>query len=460
MKQRKGFALVAALWLVVAIATIGMEFEIEARQRSMLALNVVESTQAAAVAAGGLELAQSRLARILREARLRGAGAAGTDRLASSDPWSHIDTLLAKTDTVGGAVIDIRVRDVGAALNINTVSEADLRNFFQALQVDYSTADHLAQSIMDWRDVDELSRPSGAEKQQYMDHHKLALPRNAPFLYVSELLDVDGMTPELFEQMRPYLITQGSGRVNLNSAEEPVLHALPGMNAQMIATILRYRAAGQRIRSVAELAQLSGVRLSMAPASPNDYAAQVAVASDAAPIADDVDFASDGVVADVDQPMTEDMSQGGGGQGGGGGGRGGGGGGVGVGQQGGGGVGAGGQGGGAGGRGQGGARGQGGGRGGRGGPPGRGGNRAGGGRGGPGGRGGARGGAPGGGRGGGPGGGVSQLEQQLTNRTTVNTEELEISIIGWNVGHATSSRLDAIVTRNNQTTTVTWKRVQ
>src|SRR5688500_17847294 len=114
-------------------------------------------------------------------------------------------------------------------------------------------ADELAQAIMDWRDPDDLARPRGAEREAYERRGRLALPANGPFREVEELLQVEGMTPERFAKVRPYLATRGTGVVNLNSADEPVLRALPGMTDAMVARLLAMRSQGQRLRTVNEL---------------------------------------------------------------------------------------------------------------------------------------------------------------------------------------------------------------
>ncbi len=54
MRQERGFALLAALWILVALSTLSLEVSLVARQRRLAAANRLEEVQArvAADAAG------------------------------------------------------------------------------------------------------------------------------------------------------------------------------------------------------------------------------------------------------------------------------------------------------------------------------------------------------------------------------------------------------------------------
>jgi type II secretory pathway component PulK len=106
---------------------------------------------------------------------------------------------------------------------------------------------------MDWRDVDSIPRPSGAERDAYIKAGMLALPTNGPFRDVEDLRDVMGMTPEIYEQAAPYFTTRGTGLVNVNTAPVPVLRALPGMTDQTLNLILQMRSQGRRINALSDV---------------------------------------------------------------------------------------------------------------------------------------------------------------------------------------------------------------
>lgn len=261
MTGRRGVALLAALWLVVAIATVGLQLGLEAREHRQLALGVAERTRARAAALGAAATMQARLERALRLPNVTG-GQAST--LRASDPWLDADSLFSGVDTIGGVVVQVEAHDVGTRLNLNELSEDQLRTFLGFVLDDYLAADEIAQAVTDWRDDDEMARPRGGERAQYEERGLLALPTNHAFRDVDELQHVIGMTPERYAAVAPYLTTRGDGRINLNAAPEPVLRALPGMSDAMVVRLLALRSNGQRLGKVTDL--VGGTGMSQAAA--------------------------------------------------------------------------------------------------------------------------------------------------------------------------------------------------
>jgi len=248
--RRRGFALLAALWMVVAIAAVALAFATEARARRALALGASDRAAERAAALGGLAIARGRLERVLRDQQVTGAGAGA---LRSADPWLDADSLFTDTIDVGGIRVRVHATDLGASLFVNTVQEEDLRNFVAYVTSDYSTADEIAQGVADWIDLDDLPRLRGGERDEYVAAGRLVLPPNRQLRDVDELRDVKGMTPAIFAELRPYLTTLGTGRINVNSAPVPVLHAITGMTDDVIARIMSARSAHRRIQSLAEI---------------------------------------------------------------------------------------------------------------------------------------------------------------------------------------------------------------
>lgn len=246
---RPGFALIAALWLTVAISAVALEFTLWARTRRLAAANLVEAAAARAAARAGLQHLESRLA-----ARLVGyePGAAPLGELV--DPWWGVDSLLVATQALGTARYRVDARDAASMLNLNVAPEAELTRFFAALGAPESEADRVAEAILDWRDADDEPRAAGAERDAYLAHGRRVLPRNAPMEDVSELRDVLGVTDELYARALPHVTVQGGGAVNLNSAGAPVLLSLPGMTEAAVEAALRRRLEGRPLVSILDLA--------------------------------------------------------------------------------------------------------------------------------------------------------------------------------------------------------------
>ncbi|CAA9350958.1 MAG: hypothetical protein AVDCRST_MAG68-3647 [uncultured Gemmatimonadetes bacterium] len=246
MKDERGFALLMALWLLVALSVVGMELAVRARDGRQTSANVRESARALAAADAGVAHARLLLDRRLREG-------AGTSTAAVLDPWVRLEFVLPDSQVMGGAAYAVRMRDAGSALHLNRCGEDELRRLLVALRVDAGDADRIAQAAMDWRDADDLHRGRGAERAAYLREGAAVLPRNGPFLTVGELRHVRGVTPEVFALVRPHLTVLGTGRVNLGTAPAPVLLALPGMGNEAVSLVLRRQRAGLPFGSIADI---------------------------------------------------------------------------------------------------------------------------------------------------------------------------------------------------------------
>lgn len=251
MRARKGVALLAALWLVVAIATVAVTFSLEARERRTIGILASERGIQRAAAQGALAMTLAKLEYALRVT----PSGTNVQRLRASDPWLDIDSLYSGTMLVDSMPVQVEAHDLGEKLNINQLTENELRTFFSFLLSDYSKATQLSQTILDWRDADSIARPRGAEHDDYIKAEMMALPTNAQFRTIEELQNVMGMTPEIYAAAVPYLTTLGSGAVNINAAPIPVLRALPGMTDATINMIIMLRSQGQRISDLSQVTQ-------------------------------------------------------------------------------------------------------------------------------------------------------------------------------------------------------------
>lgn len=266
-----GFALIAALWLLVALSAIGLEFGIRARARRLEVANAVEISTAQAAAEGGLADVQARLTGRMLELRQSGSG--DPNRLI--DPWGDLvlsfrgrlaepgddfsrkSTGIHTTGIDPSSVVELKLMDAGAFLNLNTAPEDQLRRFFIALRVDMGTADRIAQAITDWKDADHAHRPRGAEVETYLAAGAPRLPADAPFEQVSDLRFVRGVTSELYDLASPFLTLTGSGRINANQAPGPVLLSLPGLSDAAVSAL------GERARSDHPIRNLNDLLLEL-----------------------------------------------------------------------------------------------------------------------------------------------------------------------------------------------------
>jgi general secretion pathway protein K len=236
--DRRGFALIAALWFVVAVAAVTLHWGLRSREARRLAGNVAAHAAASAAAEAGLAHVWANLDLALRPEWHSFDG--DPERLL--DPWW--DLRAAAGDTAGGIATGrwwVSVEDAGSRLNLNGASEEELRLFFMSLPLDAGRADRIAQAIADWRDEDHLHRPRGAERDWYERQGRLVLPRNGPFRSLDELRHVKEVSPEVYARCSRYLTLAGNGRINVMRAPPAVLLALPGIGPEAVAAIHIHR---------------------------------------------------------------------------------------------------------------------------------------------------------------------------------------------------------------------------
>src|SRR5262245_13186325 len=87
-------------------------------------------------------------------------------------------------------------------IDINAASDELLASMFESLGIDQTLRNQLVDSILDWRDIDDIPSLNGAELNDYgqviIRDEDQRLPRNGPFQSLDELLLVKHMTPEIF----------------------------------------------------------------------------------------------------------------------------------------------------------------------------------------------------------------------------------------------------------------------
>jgi type II secretory pathway component PulK len=130
---------------------------------------------------------------------------------------------------------------VGSAIDVNIASEELLKSFFNTIATSSDEADSLTQALLDWRDPDDIPRPSGAEREWY-EREVRTLPTNGPLSSVREIRYVRS-----FDAIRGLdsLLDVEPGRIDLSHAPLLVLAALPGFTSEAVG-----RVAEERLRGV------------------------------------------------------------------------------------------------------------------------------------------------------------------------------------------------------------------
>jgi general secretion pathway protein K len=141
---------------------------------------------------------------------------------------------------LGSGNISVKIVDHERKFNINKVDANILYEALTLIGVDAGSFPTIVDSILDWRDPDDVPRENGAESAHYLNLLPAYFAKNGPFDELSELLWVQGVTPAIYYGSAGNqsdavgtvglidLFTTTSGPlVNINTASANVLQVLP-----------------------------------------------------------------------------------------------------------------------------------------------------------------------------------------------------------------------------------------
>ena len=215
----RGVALLITLMILVLIVTLVWEiFRLGARAAQTGAYSR-DSIRAGIVAEAGINA--TRIA--LRED-------------AEDNNYDTLDEIWSRPVPpidLGEGTIGIVVEDEERKININRLvlpngnapddqKLAVFRRLLEILEIDPLLAD----AVVDWIDNDDTPRVGSAESAFYLSRPFPYQAKNDFLDTVDELRLVRGVTPEVFEKLRPFITVYSLGKVNLNTAPKQVLMAL------------------------------------------------------------------------------------------------------------------------------------------------------------------------------------------------------------------------------------------
>jgi general secretion pathway protein K len=223
-------ALVGVLWLLVLL--------------SLIVLNLSAGSRTELQLAGNARLAAS--ARHVTEAGVNW----GVWSLLQTDTAGWLADGSTRSLELDGIRVDVALFDEQGKIDLNQADLQLLAGLFESVGLNEKAALAQAEVILDWRDDDDLLRPTGAEEEQYRRAGLLG-PANQPFERLQELRQVLGMSEGLYQQVLPALtLYSNKARVNPMVAPREVLLALPGIRPESIDSYIEERrrnyATGER----------------------------------------------------------------------------------------------------------------------------------------------------------------------------------------------------------------------
>jgi general secretion pathway protein K len=202
------------LWILLLVTISTSAYTLMARMDQLEAHTVLSGTQARMAAEAGMNLAVLSLRDPDETTRLVPDGRSYRFQYR-------------------GVVVEVQVTDERGKLDINASDEQTLFTLLTGNGLEEADAVLLAAAIMDWKDPDEMERPDGAELDTYESAGLAVGPGNRPFIMTEELLQVIGMSWDLYTSMAPGLtVFSDAAQPNPAYAPEEALLALPNVTPE------------------------------------------------------------------------------------------------------------------------------------------------------------------------------------------------------------------------------------
>lgn len=242
--SEKGIALLMLLWVLTILMVLVLSFSFMTRTETHATLSFKEGAEKKFLAEAGIE-------RGIMELFYRRINKNQTLILEGLEVWK-IDGTSYKSQ-MGEGEYSVKITDESGKIDINAITDANseiLRNLLKTMEVQEEEINTIVDSILDWKDADDLLHLNGVESDYYMSLPNPYKAKDANFDTVEELLLVKGMTPEILYGSGERkglidLLTVHSGKnqiqINVNAASKEVLMAIPGITPEIADSTISYR---------------------------------------------------------------------------------------------------------------------------------------------------------------------------------------------------------------------------
>lgn len=239
---RPGFAMLTVLWVMTVASIVALAGALVGRNGVNAARNRFQMERAFWIAMGCARRAQATIDESLLSAR---------SIEDAAFQWRTLDRQVLQSPVVANGLCEYSLEAAGTRLDINAASDEMIVRLLRALGHG-DEALEMTDALGDWRDVDDIPRPLGAERDWYVSAGRMP-PRNDRLANLRELARVRG-----FEEISAYdsVFTTEHGRISLATAPVTVLIAVPGFSRETAERIVELRDAGAPLRDLIQLPAL------------------------------------------------------------------------------------------------------------------------------------------------------------------------------------------------------------
>ncbi len=247
IRNRRGIvALILVVWIMLVLITIVAEFSNSMRTELKIMRNFKEEEEAYQLALAGIEKAKLEILSSKESSYV----------YLNEEGILILDTEVENPVREGeleGRTFSYTLTDEDGKLNINSSTLDQIKYVIMQTGVEFTKVDTIADSIIDWRDENDLHMLNGAEEDYYKSLDKPYSCKDGPFDIIDELLLVKGVAPEIYygsddeneekaySGLINYLTPWNQMTININTASIEVLEAVLGTEEAL--NILSQRAA-------------------------------------------------------------------------------------------------------------------------------------------------------------------------------------------------------------------------
>jgi general secretion pathway protein K len=253
LSNERGVALIVVLWIFIFLFVVAFDFSAAVREEGMAAHRYAEEAEGYYLALAGF---QQGIYELMKLSAKTGQVTAPQGSDVFEGDWIK--------GNLGGGVYEVRFVDESGKININRINDDTLRLVLAHLGVEEKRRNIIVDSVMDWRDEDDLHRLNGAESDYYLTLSPPYTARNGPFDSVEDLLWVRGVTPDIFYGreggvgLQEVFTVDSPAGVNLRTATPAVCVALLGVPLEKCQAFIDQRAKLSE-KTLADLLRLLGI---------------------------------------------------------------------------------------------------------------------------------------------------------------------------------------------------------
>jgi general secretion pathway protein K len=255
-ETRRGSALIIALWVIMILSMLIVQFAFDMRIEGTVASHYRKLIKAQALARAGVEWTKVMLAKEVEETAdgelLLEKGDNEQMAIAAVNLKKGVGIRSLEQELGEGRfVVDILPEE--GRRNVNLLSDEDWEEVLDQGNVPEDLWPELIDCFHDWIDPDDAHRLNGAESDDSYYKQRDYECKDGPLDTVDELLLIKGFTEgilygepgedgeEGLVGIAPWLTTWGDGKVNVNTASKEVLLTIPGIESFVVDDIIKYR---------------------------------------------------------------------------------------------------------------------------------------------------------------------------------------------------------------------------